>query len=497
MPAYLKIIPATYHDSVMLMRAAGSVKKLPGVGEAGFFMGSKANKDILVQSGLGGPELAKADTGDLVLSVAADSPESAEKAFAAGLAFLSEKRAAGAGPRRERPASLAAALAADPGLNLALISVPGEHVRREALRAINRGLHVFIFSDNVPVEVEVELKAAAARRDVLCMGPDCGTGWLSGVGLGFANEVPRGRVGMVSASGTGMQEVATHLAKSGHGLSHGIGVGGRDLGDAVGGSMTFRALEFLDRDPGTDLIILVSKPPSPAVMPKLEAALVKLKKPAVVCLLGLPAAPRGGASLVYVPTLVEAARAADAALSGRAREPLELDDLTLVLANDLKRPGRALLGLYTGGTLAHEAEDILHARLGGVAYGDLDAAAAGRHALIDLGDDCFTAGRPHPMIAPETRAEWLRKLGGNPKVGVLLFDLVLGRCSHPEPLTEFLAALAETRKTNPDLAGVATVVGTLGDSQDVMRQTLLLQGAGVVVAHSNAEAALLAALLVA
>ena len=217
---------------------------------------------------------------------------------------------------RARPRTLESAVRVLPGANLAAISVPGAFAGREAMRALRRGLHVFLFSDNVPLADEVLLKQEARRRGLLCMGPDCGTAYVGGVGLGFANVVDRGRIGCVAASGTGLQAVACHLAARGEGISQGIGVGGRDLSADVGAEMTCFGLEALAGDPGTAVIVLVSKPPHPDVLARLEAALAAVRKPVVVCALGSPARPRGD-SVRWVSTLVDAAEAAAALARGR------------------------------------------------------------------------------------------------------------------------------------------------------------------------------------
>lgn len=95
--------------------------------------------------------------------------------------------------------------------------------------ALDAGSDVMIFSDNVPVEQEVALKQVAAQRSLLVMGPDCGTAVLDGLGLGFANVVEPGPVGLVAASGTGCQQVMALLDHAGVGVRAALGVGGRDL----------------------------------------------------------------------------------------------------------------------------------------------------------------------------------------------------------------------------------------------------------------------------
>jgi len=378
-----------------------------------------------------------------------------------------------------------------PDANLAVISVPGEYAAFEAQRALRRGLHVFLFSDNVSLADEIALKRLAVERGLLCMGPDCGTAYVNGVGLGFANVVPRGRVGCVAASGTGLQAVVSRLAALGEGVSHGIGVGGRDLSAEVGGVMTEVALDALAADTTTEAIVVIGKPPAPGVVPRLEAAIGRIAKPVVVCCLG--ARPAGSGAGRWVGTLDDAAELMVATLRGEAWSPRLFTDLADVRAR-LRRarvnaPRGTILGLYTGGTLAHEAGLVLEPLVGAAAY-----------RVVDLGDDEFTRGRPHPMIDPEARAARVRQGGATADVGVLLLDLVLGRAVHPDPATPLAAAIYDARRAaaaaGRALVAVASVVGTDGDSQDLRRQITTLEAAGVEVLPSNAQAARFAALLI-
>jgi FdrA protein len=494
MPIRTEILPSFYQDSVVLMRAAGQVRSLPGVREAAAFMGTPANQELLERTGLATAESRAARPDDLILAVDAESEAAAGEALAAARAILLERRRPSDDGEAVRPRTLDAALRLLPGANLAAISVPGAYATFEAQRALRRGLHVFLFSDNVPLANEVRLKRDAVARGLLCMGPDCGTAYLNGVGIGFANAVTRGRVGCVAASGTGLQAVASRLARLGEGLSHGIGVGGRDLSLEVGGAMTLFALEALAADPGTQAIVLISKPPHPEVLAKLEAALDKVAKPVVVCCLGAVRAARGGA--LWVGTLDQAADAVVARLAGRPwvarafRDPAGIRARLARLAAPPPPSAAGVLGLYTGGTLAHEAHLLLEELLG--------PAAAGR--ILDLGDDQYTVGRPHPMIDPQVRGDMLIQAGASPEVGIVLADLVLGTGSHPDPAEPLASAFARARaRAQADgrrLVGIASVVGTAGDRQGLDRQSARLADAGFELLETNAEAARLAALLV-
>lgn len=499
-----RILNDAYFDSVVLMGTAARIKAQGAVAEAAFFMGTPANKRLLASAGFASPEVEAATAGDAVLCVEAATATLAAAALDEAVAGLLGKKQADASSHADqaRPLGLSGALRdaqADGGANLALISLPGRYVESEAMRALKRGLNVFIFSDNVPLDAEVRLKSEAVARKLLCMGPDCGTAWIGGVGLGFSNEVPRGRVGVISASGTGLQAVACLLAAQGEGLSHGIGVGGRDLSREVGGRMTLSALQTLQHDDGTDAIIIISKPPAPETLGKLEQALGAAGKPVVIACLG--AGERTVGASVWVCTLADAVDAMIARLRKTPWQRRAFGDIGQARETVAKLGGKArgktLLGVFTGGTLAHEAEIILQPLLGEVDYGDEAAIDRGGHCILDLGDDRYTQGRPHPMIDPQPRADLLIRQGG--KAGVVLFDLVLGRCSHPDPAEPLAGAMRRLRTQLGEAAPVfvGAVVGSRGDSQNLDLQASKLRDAGAIVLPDNAQAARLAALLLA
>jgi FdrA protein len=486
------------------MRVADETRRRHGVREAALFMGTPANLALLGQAGLLDETGRRARPEDLVLAVAADSAEAADAALAAAQALLLTQCREEGDSRRLRPHTLDSAVRALPGANLAAISVPGPFAAREAMRALRRDLHVFLFSDNVPLADEVALKREARRRGLLCMGPDCGTAYVAGVGLGFANVVPRGRIGCVAASGTGLQAIACHLATLGEGISQGIGVGGRDLSVEVGGEMTRFALEALAADPGTDVIVVVSKPPHPDVLPRLEAALAAVRKPVVVCALGLPARTARG-TVRWASTLVDAAEAAAAAAEARPWvsrpfiDPPNVRDRLERLRLEGRIRGAGLLGLFTGGTLAHEARLVLESLVGAVDDKDDGGAGPARHRILDLGADTYTVGRPHPMIDAAGRAERIAAAGEARETGVVLLDIVLGKGAHADPAGAVAAAVEEARRRAASqgrgLAVVASVVGTSRDPQGLEDQVVKLESAGVEVLSSNAEAARFAALL--
>jgi FdrA protein len=491
-----------YQDSVVLMRLAAELQELPGVRQSAALMGTPANHELLAAAGLASPDWANASPADLILAVDADTVAAAEAALEAANAFFDRRRREHAASGRVLPRTLASALRRLPEANLAAVSVPGAFATGEAMSALRRGLHVFLFSDHVALDDEIALKRLAVSRRLLCMGPDCGTAYLNGVGLGFANVVGRGGIGCVAASGTGLQAVASRVSALGEGISHGIGVGGRDLSAEVGGAMTKLALDMLAVDPVTRVIVLISKPPASAVMDDLQSMIRAIAKPVVVCCLG--ATRRDGVAGQWVATLEEAADAAVALARGLPWRPQPFTDPVSVraqlaqFAGDGPRGGR-LLGLYTGGTLAHEARILLEPLVGPIEP-DIGGAAAASHRIVDLGADEFTQGRPHPMIDPSGRAARIREAGDCPDVGVLLVDLVLGRAAHGDPAQPLSAAILDARasaaRAGRTLAVVASIVGTEADPQGLDAQIATLEAAGVTVLPTNAQAARFTALLV-
>ena len=440
-----------YLDSVALMRVSRRLEALAGVEAAALMIGSPSNKALLREAGLLAAEGEQATANDLVIAVRGSAARKALESAIGLLSEVSERKPEGIPHAR----SLAGGIGLLPQANLALISIPGEFAAYEARRALERGLHVLLFSDNVSLNDEAALKRLAADKGLLLMGPDCGTALIAGTPLAFANAVPRGGVGIVSASGTGLQEVSSLIARMGGGISHGIGVGGRDLDARVGGLGTLAAIEALDRDPATEKLVLISKPPAAEVARRVLERLKRSAKPSVVCFLGLDEAG-------IAPTLYEAA---ERVMGSRLEEKLPSQE---------KRAG-TVRGLYCGGTLCAEAELIFRRR------------GLTGHQFIDLGGDQYTRGRPHPMIEPEIRNDHITRALADPAVGTVLVDVVLGYGAHPNPAAVLLMNDV-SRKTV-----IASVTGTEQDPQVRSRQVALLREAGVLVAPSNAHAAKLAA----
>jgi FdrA protein len=453
-----------YADSVRLMGIARALRERDGVAACEVVMGTPANLSALAALGAS----AEARPGDVVVAV--DGEDGLGDAVLAEVERLLAGGGGGAHGDREpaRPRTLAGVRV--DGANVALVSVAGEYATLEAHRALTRGLHVFLFSDHVGVADEVALKDRGAERGLLVMGPECGTAMLAGVGLGFANVVRPGPVGIVAAAGTGAQEVACLLDAAGSGVSHIIGVGGRDLSTAVGGTMVRQGLAMLARDEATETLLLVAK--EPEALDALASAVPDGMR-AVAALVGWEGALHGWE---VHPTLEAAAlAAADAAAPD---DGLEVD----------ARPGR-VLGLYSGGSLAHEACVVLEPLVGPVAT-EPEAVEGDGHVVLDLGTERYTQGRPHPMVDFGVRLEVLEAAIGDGRTACVLLDVVCGHGAHPDPASELAGAVA---RAAAGATVIARVCGTDADPQDAGRQAATLREAGAVVAPSNAAAARLAA----
>lgn len=484
------IKPNTYQDSVSLMLLSQQLTALDGVTKVSVMMGTPANKDILRATGFSSPELDAAAAGDMVLGMdLADDTDVAAIVAAAEDALRNQARAgASSGLRTAR--SLDRSLALAPGANLALVSIPGQYVADQVAELLERDLNVMIFSDNVGVADEVALKQKATERGLLVMGPDCGTASIGGIPLAFANVVRPGSIGIAGASGTGTQEVMSQIDLLGGGISSAIGLGGRDLGEAVGGLSCLQALAALEADPGTSTIVLVSKPPAPSVRARVEAYARTLTKDVVLVFLGeVPAAERDG-NLWYAYTLADAAaRAVELAGGGRPA---------------FASSQRWIKGLYTGGTLASEAAMLLRHELRlpeGDASHELGyMLRADGHVILDLGDDAYTQGRPHPMIDPSTRVERLPALFDDEGTAVVLLDVVIGYGASDDPAGALVPAIrdgvARAAAAGRQVAVVASVCGTRGDVQGLDEQQRVLREAGVTVLPNNAAAVRHAASLV-
>src|SRR3954468_14367226 len=479
----VEVRPGAYHDSVTLLQVSRVVAQVEGVTAAQVAMATDLNVEVLRRMSFDVP--ADAGANDLVVALRTIDEEALAAADAAVARELAGGRGSAAGDgaaRAVRPRTTASA-ARSSTASLAVISVPGQYAFPEAMDALDAGMDVLVFSDNVPLEQEVRLKAEAAERDLLVMGPDCGTAVVAGVGLGFANVVRPGPVSLVAASGTGAQQVMSLLDAAGVGVRHCLGVGGRDLSAAVGGASARQPLRMLDDDAGPDLILLVGKPPAPEVEAALAGVVAGMRTPVLTALLG-----------AGKPDLTAAVAQAVDALGLPWHEPRSWP------APVVRRgPYGRLLGAFSGGTLCDEAMILASAELGPVAS-NIPLAGAPRvgpeeasngHVLIDFGDDELTRGRPHPMIDGSLRAEWItRRAEDAAATGqgfVLLMDVVLGHAASADPARELAPALDAARAL-ADVAVVVSLCGTEGDPQGLDDQAEVLRAAGASVHLSNAAA---------
>lgn len=469
-----------YLDSVALMRLSREVENAAGIIAASMMIGTPSNKELLDGAGLLAGEGEGAGPNDLIIAIRGETVQAVDDALVLAGETLDRPRRPAGDDGGWNPRALDSAINMLPDANLAIISVPGAFAAREARRAMARGLNVMMFSDNVPVEQECALKTEAARRGLLMMGPDCGSAIIGGAPLGFANAVPRGSIGIVAASGTGLQEVSCLIGRYGGGISHAIGVGGRDLSQAVGGATTLAAIDALDDDPETDRIVLISKPPSAEIAQRVFDRVAQSEKHFTICFLGMEGLdlPANG---IFAPTL---RGAAEDALGG----------VSLGNGFDVEISGgrNRAMGLFAGGTLCAEAQAIF--LTAGMAVssnapvpGALPLGDRRAHQLLDLGADEYTLGRPHPMIDPSVRHGPIRDALADPDISVLLIDIVLGYGAHDDPAGDIAGLLTDHGPTRP--AVIASVCGVEEDSQIYSQQVATLEEAGIWVAPSNAHAA--------
>ena len=472
----------TFLDSVALMLVSRDASELEGVEQASIVNATPLNVELLERQAFSLPAGEQSPgPNDLLIAIRAEADEPLATAVALVEERLSRRPAAeGGAAARAAPRSVTSAVRRRDDLSLALVTVPGRHAAYECARALDAGLDVLCFSSGPSLDVEAALKGRATALGLLMMGPDCGTAILGGAVVGFGNAVQAGPVGIVGASGTGIQAVACRLDAAGVGISHAIGTGGRDLSARVGGATTLRALELLADDSETEAIVVVAKSPDGAVAEQVDEAGRRTGKDVV---LAVPGFAGGGVSLEHAGSLEEGAAAAAAAVGAKLPPPARVGSVE-------ETPG-AIRGLFSGGTLRDEALAIVGAAAG--AETSLERAEAGAHVLLDLGDERFTEGRPHPMIDLSLRMSVLEEQALDPSVGVLLLDVVLGYGAHPDPAAELAPALGRVLEARRgELTAVVSLCGTARDPQGVDSQAERLHVAGAVVTRSNADAAELA-----
>lgn len=501
-----------YFDSISLMIVAQAVNGLEDCLESAVVMGTRENRAILESAGMLLPEFTGTNDADLLVAIKAESDEKAETVLTKIDEQLRLLRKKENSTEDFIPKSLNGALKVLPDANLSLISVAGKYAAAEAWKALEKGLHVMIFSDNVPPEEEIELKKYASERDLLVMGPDCGTAIINGVPLAFANVVNRGGIGVAAASGTGLQEVTCLISNAGEGISQAIGTGGRDIKKEIGGIMFIKAIEALEKDDNTKVILLVSKPPHKEVLEKIGKTVAAIDKPVAAVFLGADKESLADYDIAVADTLEEAA-----ALSVRLlREPGDTKPPEpgrgfRQIAEQESKPGkeqRYLRALYSGGTFCGEAQVILGKTIGtifsnaplGHSKKLEDSNRSREHTIVDMGEDEFTRGKPHPMIDYSTRNRRIVEEAKDPETAVILLDIVLGYGSNPDPLSDIVPVITEAREIVKQNGGylpiVCSVTGTDNDPQNRSKVVNGLKNTGAIVMQSNAAACKVAAFII-
>lgn len=506
MTVQVVIKPNTYFDSVSLMSLSTKANQVEGVEQAIIAMGTEMNKGVIRNVGLMTPEVEGAKTSDLMIVVKAATDELCENAFVSINELLTKKNTS-TGKSEVKYSTISSAAQSIPEANLAVISVNGAYAAREAKKALENDLHVMLFSDNVSIEEEIELKKFAHEKGLLMMGPDCGTAIIGNVGLAFANAVRKGNIGIVGASGTGSQEMSVRIHEFGGGISQLIGTGGRDLSEEVGGIMMLDGIRALENDVATKVIILVSKPPAPSVEEKILAQIKQCSKPVVVWFIGGNEEKVTEAGGHFAKMSKEGALKA-VLLAGADESKINKKALNIPLIHEVRAKltseQKYIRGLFCGGTLCDEAMYAAMEKFDNV-YSNIqknpeyhlkDINVSQEHTFIDFGDDDFTHGKPHPMIDPSARIERFKQEAKDPSVGVIVMDFVLGFGSHEDPVGVMLPAIIEAKQLAEQegrhLEILGYILGTDLDQQNYQEQIDKLIAAGVTHASSSQNAGLLA-----
>lgn len=494
---YTIIKKNSYQDSVNLMLLTKELSFTEGIEKISIMMGTPANKEIFSNSGLYTDELETASPNDICIVIDTENKEKIDEVLENIELFLKNQSTKSKGTKIPLARTWETALQKLPDANLAMISIPGEYAAEESLKALNKGLNVFLFSDNVSLEDEKKIKTAAKSKGLLVMGPDCGTGIIDGLPLAFANVVEKGNIGIVGASGTGIQEVSTIISRKGYGITQAIGTGGRDLSAQIEAITAIEGLKLLAKDDDTDVIVFISKPPAPEVRDKVIETFKTLGKPVVANFLGDKARDDHD-NVSYAWTLEDTAlKAVGLAEKFRVSSKnikKEISEMKSIVENKTQR---GIKGLYCGGTLAAETGMIIRDYYNVQDSGDHNKGMMlhyNGHEIIDLGDDFYTQGRPHPMIDPSTRVEMVYEMAKKDETAVILLDNVIGYGGHEDMAGVFAPVIKEIKedKTNKEIIFIASVTGTESDPQKYSEQVNKLRESGAIVCESNAQATRLA-----
>lgn len=501
-----------YHDSNLLMSVTEKLRNIKGISQAAVFMGTENNKRLLQTMGLSTKDIITAESNDLMIAIKAENDKTAEKAINTLDKLLSSKISSKTS--EDNYMMLSSALKAIPEANLTIISIPGKYAAIEARKAIENNLNVLLFSSNVSLADEINLKKTALKKGLLVMGPDCGTAIINDIALGFANVVKSGVVGIVGSSGTGIQEVSTLIDREGYGISHAIGTGSRDMSKAVGGLSMLQGIKMLDQDKKTKIIILISKPPAREVAYKVLRQAKKCKKSIIVNFIGADLKAISKKGLISASTLEEAAYKAIDLITQKSPHKKEYQsnhsEFKFTIDHEIQKLNtgqKYIRGLYTGGTLCYEAIIILKEILGDIHSNAplkrtlklTDPWTSYGNTIVDLGSEEFVEGRLHPMIDPTIRNQRIIQEAKDPTVAVLLLDIIIGYGAHPDPagalIESIITAKNLAKKHERYLPVVASVCGTKQDPQNLTLQEKKLRQAGVLVMPTNAESSRIAGLI--
>ena len=506
------VIKNKYYDSVMLMKLAGELGKTDGIIQLSVGMGTPLNKDTMNDLGILLAEGKEASPNDLIIAVEAASGSVAEQLRETYLKRLTQTRGTG----KNEYASLDTMGRYVKDRNLAVISLAGNFAGAEAKKALKMGMDVFMFSDNVPIEQEVELKQYARDHGLLMMGPDCGLSFINGVAIGLCSKVRRGAIGIAAASGSGMQEVMNIVHRKGHGISHAIGVGGRDLKDAVGGITMLQSIDILESDPNTTVVVLISKPPQPKTIERILERVRSCKKPVVLQLINADLSGLDLGHAVVSDSFAETANIAIALSQGKdytsSTETEKYAAVEALAKSEAAKmaPGQKYLrGIYCGGSLAEETITLAQSKLGPL-YGNIafsddyllkDPFSSYKDCMIDIGAEEFTLGRPHVAIDPAPRIERFRQEAADPDTAVILMDILLGYSLCEDPAGMLVDVIqqgkAEAESQGRYLCVIASICGSDLDPQNYEVQKKILEDCGVLVMENNGEASRLAASIIA
>ena len=506
MELIVKVIKNSYVDSVSLMALSTKANQIEGISQAIVAMATNMNKEVMANVGLFNDEIKHAETSDLVIAVKIEAGLDSEAILAEVESLLTKKEKVDTNLEERTYHTIKEAAINHEEANLAIISVNGHYATREAMQALNQNLNVMLFSDNMSVEDENMLKDIALEKELLLMGPDCGTAIVNNVGLGFANKVRRGNIGIVGASGTGSQEISVRVHEFGGGISQLLGTGGRDLKPEIGGKMMLAGIDALAEDPETDVIVLVSKPTTEEVTTKILDRVKAVNKPFVIWFVG--DMEQKQEDNVYFEAMSKNAALKACELAGIDLSTLDLHPLNLPLIAEVQEKlapeQKYIRGLFSGGTLAAEAyyiakevyEDVYSNTTNEVSHQVEDPEVSVAHTFIDFGSDEYTDGKPHPMIDPSTRLARFKKEAQDPEVGVILLDFVIGYGAHEDPvgamMVDIIQAKMEAKQAGRHLEIVGYVLGTEEDSQKLSEQLAKLESTGATYASSMQNAALLA-----